>query len=187
MKDLLRQQILQQRLAHPSSHKNGKEAAIQKHLVESPFFQKAQTILFYYPIKEEVSLLPLFENYKGEKICCFPRVEKNNHLLTLHHVKKAEELELGPYNIPQPKASAPLINPKQFELIMVPGVLFARDGHRLGYGKGYYDRLLKTTYCLHLGVAFQFQLIDQLPDEPHDVPVDMIVTEEGIIECTKRI
>lgn len=188
MKHTLRKESLKKRSEQPVLIKKAKEEKICKQIEESPFFFKAQTILFYYPIREEVNLLPLFEKYKKEKKCCFPRIsadDKKN--LTIHHIQSLDELAKGPYNIPQPSSSAPSIAPIDCDLIFVPGILFALDGHRLGYGQGFYDRLLKTTQSLHVGIAFQFQVMEKLPVEAHDVPLNIVITEEGTIDCNKKI
>jgi 5-formyltetrahydrofolate cyclo-ligase len=70
---------------------------------------------------------------------------------------------------------------ESIELMAVPGVAFDRNGNRLGRGGGYYDRLLAGFSGLSAGVSFDFQLFPQIPSEPHDIPVDTIVTEFGII------
>ncbi|MDE6243728.1 MAG: 5-formyltetrahydrofolate cyclo-ligase, partial [Muribaculaceae bacterium] len=71
------------------------------------------------------------------------------------------------------------------ELIVVPAVAYDRRGNRLGRGKGYYDRLLATTKASKIGVAYEFQVVDDIPAESHDVPVDIVITENGIYYTRK--
>ena len=69
----------------------------------------------------------------------------------------------------------------RLDLIIVPAVAFDRRGNRLGRGKGFYDRLLQKAKCPKIGIAYHFQLLDEIPAEPHDIPMDKIITEQGIL------
>ena len=71
------------------------------------------------------------------------------------------------------------------ELIIVPAVAYDRQGNRIGRGKGYYDRLLSRTKALRIGVAYDFQLVDEIEAEPHDIPVDIVITETGTYICRR--
>jgi hypothetical protein len=75
------------------------------------------------------------------------------------------------------------ISPDKIDLAVVPGVSFDRRGHRIGYGMGYYDSLLGQTRCKKIGLAYDLQIVEHVPNEPHDVAVDMIVTESETIDC----
>jgi len=67
-------------------------------------------------------------------------------------------------------------SPEKVDIVVVPAVAFDLQGHRLGYGKGYYDRFLKKTKAVKVGVAYDFQIVEKLPAEQHDIPVDLIIT-----------
>jgi 5-formyltetrahydrofolate cyclo-ligase len=84
----------------------------------------------------------------------------------------------------EPNAALPVVESEHADLILVPGLAFTRRGFRLGYGGGYYDRLLSEPgHALTLGACFQALLFEELTHEPHDVPVDFLVTEElGVID-----
>ena len=75
------------------------------------------------------------------------------------------------------------MTPESFDLVIVPGVAFDRQGGRLGYGKGYYDRFLDQSHAFRLALAFDFQLLETVPTEIHDVPMDGILTENGFYFC----
>ncbi len=83
---------------------------------------------------------------------------------------------------PDPELCAPM-DATLPEILVVPGVAFSADGHRLGMGGGYYDRFLSQTGTARIGLAFEMQLIDSLPRADHDEPVDLIVTELRVIKC----
>ena len=91
----------------------------------------------------------------------------------------------GRFNVPEPIEIMKMAY-KNIDLVLVPGIAFDREGYRLGYGFGFYDKFLKKVpKAVKIGLAFDFQIVDQVPREEHDVPVDFIVTEERVIDCKK--
>ena len=92
-----------------------------------------------------------------------------------------QNLTPGPYQIPQPSILTP-IDPKNIDLAFIPGLSFAKNGTRLGYGKGVYDKLMTNTNALKIGVCFDFQVIDNFNAESHDLRVDFIITEKRLIK-----
>lgn len=121
----------------------------------------------------------------GERIVCLPRVEGAS--LVLHHLPcplAEAALVRSPMGMPEPLATLPQVRPQDLDLILVPGSAFSlRDGHRLGYGKGYYDRLLAAApQALKVGLCFDVQLFTEksFPSDPHDIALDVLVSESGI-------
>ena len=109
----------------------------------------------------------------------FPRVAAPGRM-TWHLADEADLVE-GPWGLRQPDASAPRVEPAEIGLFVVPGVAFGRDGTRLGWGGGFYDRALAQTDALAVGVTFSAALADTLPSAPHDRRMDLVVTEsDGI-------
>ena len=90
-----------------------------------------------------------------------------------------QNLEKGPYGILQPRG-LDTIDPQKIDLAIVPGVVFSTDGVRLGYGKGVYDRLLKESGAIEIGLAYEFQIVNKLPKEKHDLLMDFVITEKKI-------
>lgn len=104
--------------------------------------------------------------------------------MTLSHLKSWEDLSIGSYGILEPRiGKIRKTNPKDIDLFIVPGVAFDKYGNRVRHGKGYYDRLLEKTKSTIVGLCFEFQLVEKIPIEPHDKPVDIILTENRIIKC----
>lgn len=104
--------------------------------------------------------------------------------LTLKHsfLDSFEHLKIGLYQILQPrKEQYRSIDINAIDLILVPGVAFDRRGGRLGHGKGYYDRFLEQARAFRLGIAFNFQLLDSIPQDSHDIRMNAVLTETGFI------
>ncbi len=143
-------------------------------IAEEPNFQSAQRVLIYNPLPDEIDVLPILHKYKAQKQFFMPVVADDNTLKILPYT---DEQKIGAYGIGEPVGSD-YTAPESIDYVIVPGVAFSAGGHRLGRGKGYYDRLLKTTNAYKTGVCFAVQitpLIEKL-HEPHDVIMDKVLT-----------
>jgi len=100
--------------------------------------------------------------------------------LTVH--AQACELELHRYGYQQPVKDAPITNPNILDIVLVPGLAFDKSGNRLGYGMGFYDRLLAQLRpdCLRVAITCDALFVDELPAEAHDVPMTHVITESGV-------
>jgi 5-formyltetrahydrofolate cyclo-ligase len=179
MKNKLRAEKLLERLNHHPDEKNKKDEVIIKTITSSNTFKKSKNILFYLPIHGEVDLVKLFEENHMNKKFVLPRIVGKSKM-HLHYITDLSETKTGKFNIKEPLGHLKEAPPKEIDLILVPGIVFAKDGHRIGYGKGFYDRLLKNTSAVKIGIAYEFQIIENIPAEPHDTPMDFIATEKGI-------
>jgi 5-formyltetrahydrofolate cyclo-ligase len=94
-------------------------------------------------------------------------------------IQNLTNLKKGYAGIKEPEGKG--VPPEKIDIVVVPAVAFYKYGHRLGYGKGFYDRFLKKTKALKVGVAYDFQILEKLPAESHDIPVDLIITPTQII------
>ena len=158
-----------------------KSREIAKRLLASPEFRSAQMIHFYLAAAEEVQTEEMIrEALRIKKRVVVPVVRPEINSLTLSELDAFEpsRLQPGPYGISEPR---PLyqkkVDPKEIDLWVIPGVAFDSAGNRLGFGGGYYDRLLSGMRGKKIGVAFEFQVVERLPIEPTDHPVDQIITE----------
>jgi len=153
---------------------------ICEHLYASTYYAKAKKIASYFYINKEVNLWPLLEKALLEgKDLFLPRTHLESKRLTFHRVNSLSELSPGAFGIPEPPLAKEEIHPSELELILVPGLAFDHQGGRLGYGGGFYDRVLGQTKALKVGIAFSFQLVESLPMEAFDERVDLILTESG--------
>ncbi len=158
--------------------------AICTHIEAWPAFQQADVILTYLPMRGEVDLLPLLER-RPEKRWLVPRVlPEENHRMAFHPYDPAR-LVRHEYGMLEPAADLPEIPPAEVQISLVPGLAYDRQGWRLGYGGGYFDRFLKDFTGTSLGIIYQALLVESIPHGERDVPVIWIVTENGIFEAMK--
>jgi 5-formyltetrahydrofolate cyclo-ligase len=148
-------------------------------LESSPLFVNANTIMAYWSMDDEVFTHDFAQRWFKEKTILLPVIDGNNLLIKqftgLENMKPDKR-----FGIPEPQGEI-FSNTKDIELIIVPGVAFDRAKNRLGRGKAFYDRLLKNTFCPKAGICFDFQLFDQIPVDEHDIAMDIIVSENEII------
>lgn len=149
------------------------------HLQSSPLFSQAQTILAYFSVRQEPDLSPLFQN--SQQRWGFPRcVDKS---LFWHSWKPEEPLQTGAYGIFEPYADSPLLSPTEVDLILVPAVACDAQGYRLGYGGGFYDRMLSLPQWetkATIGIIFEFAYLPQLPIDNWDKKLHGVCTESGL-------
>ncbi len=137
--------------------------------------KRADTLCIYYPVKGEVDLLGWADRLN--KRVCLPKVAGRELLFG----SISQQLIEGRFGIPEPKEAD--VEFEEIDIFVVPGVAYDWMGYRLGYGGGYYDRLLKRRlpHQLFVGVCFHLQLVEELPREPWDRAVDVVVTEKALI------
>jgi len=154
------------------------------------------TLAAFVPARSEVNVLAWMRWCWAQRIpVAVPRVELAARTMTLRYIAGEHELMPGPYGISQPAPHAPLApqpGPDTRMLMLVPGLAFDAAGRRLGYGGGYYDRLLQTCRpaidsgaLTLIAPAFAAQIRDVVPTQPHDIAVHFVVTEAGVIDCSQ--
>lgn len=192
MKKELRGQLLKQRNTLPVDYIRQASQTIQDTLLGLPVFQNAETVMAYISMGSETYTNGIIEHLLqiGKRVA-LPYLHKQPGKMEASEVRDLEqELILGKFNtrVPKPEFFRPL-DPKDIDLIVVPAVAFDVRGNRLGYGGGYYDRYLKqiTPETVLLGINFSVQVLDELPAYPHDMPVDIIVHEKGMIHATNKV
>jgi len=186
MKAEIRKKLLTQRIKLLQNEVEIFSKKIIKKLLALSEFKKAKVILLYHPIKNEVDPTPLFIQAKkssAKKIFAFPLTHTTSHRMTLHKVTDLNKLELDKFNIKSPTKKHQRIARKDIDLVITPGIAFDPNGNRIGYGKGYFDKLFKnlSTNCTKIALAYDFQIIENVPAEKHDKKVEIIVTEKRTI------
>ena len=142
-----------------------------------PIWQQSRTVLCFAPLADEPNITPLIqETIEAGKQVALPRFDATSQKYRPACVSAVSELVAGAFGTLEPGAECPALALNPLDLILVPGVAFDFAGRRLGRGKGYYDRLLAEVPGHRCGVAFDRQLVARLPEEPHDMRVDSILT-----------
>ncbi len=146
------------------------------HTVENhPLWQQSQTILLYHSLPDEVLTTGLLERWCESKRLILPVVE-GDHLL-LRPFQAQVSMNKNQWGIlePEQQDTTQDIAASEIELALIPGMAFDRQGHRLGRGKGFYDRLLPQLNCPTLGLCFPFQLLEHIPCDSWDMPVNQVI------------
>lgn len=163
---------------------------ITEKILGSYLYKKSNTIMTFISFSNEVNTHNLIkESISNKKRIIVPITFPKTKEIRPSEISNFDELEIGFYNILTPKKEfVRLINPMEIELTIVPGLAFDRNGYRIGYGGGYYDRFLSLyPDIIKIGIAFDLQIVDSLPREEFDIPVDFIVTEKEIIKCNQEM
>ena len=179
-KNGIREQIRKHRWSLNTAQIYKMSHSVSMQTVSSDLLREANTILLYWPLPGEVDLRNLIS--MGAKRVALPVVIGPELILREY---SPEYMVIGAFNIHEPDSRAPIITPEEIDLAIIPGVAFDKKCNRLGRGKGFYDRLLPLLHCPKIGVAFDFQIYDNLPVDPWDIPMDFVVTESSIFQIAK--
>lgn len=139
----------------------------------------------YYPLKHEADICPLLQTLLDEHCPVYlPRFAGN--ILTFAEIVNLHDLPLGALNIPEPPPNATELDPKNLDIVFVPGRAFDGKGNRLGRGNGGYDIWIEKVRKINskirfIGVALECQIVEQIPSEPHDQKMDAIATARGVM------
>lgn len=184
----LRRDMLARRNALTADWVERTSATIQGAIAEMPVFGRAREALLYMAVRNEVLTGRLLDDLLRRKVrVLLPRCESGTSgVMHLACLGCREELRPGAYGIPEPDpAVCTRVEDFAPDVAIIPGLAFDRRGRRLGYGGGYYDRLLASpalSHCLLVAPAYAFQVVDELPADPWDRPVHCLVTESDVIE-----
>lgn len=178
----LRQQLLVRRRALLSGVVEAASLLAQRAFLALPEFRSATAVGIYAPIHNEVMTGLIRDGaLSSGKRLCYPAVTGNE--LEFRRVEAAIDLVPGAFGILEPTPKCPVCPPNTIDLVLVPGVAFDLFGRRIGYGKGYYDRTLHSLEGNGrlVGLCFDFQLVEKISGEPHDVLMDVIITDRRVI------
>jgi 5-formyltetrahydrofolate cyclo-ligase len=177
----MRRHVLADRDALPPSQRAAASDAIVARILARADFRSAQTVLVTLPFGSEWDTLAVVRAaLAAGKTVAIPRVDATRRMLELHAIADPErDVVAGYRDIPEPRPACARVAPEAIDLVLVPGVAFDREGRRLGYGGGYYDRLLPllSRRAVRVAGAFELQLVDRVPTAAHDITVDAVITE----------
>ena len=180
-KEKIRKIVRAELKKRPETERLNKSRAIAAKILNTDAFREAKTVMFYYAADEEVTTQKLIEEaFKTGKQVALPYIDQAAGEIQASIVENlSDDLARGSYDIMEPKPQKrKKIELDEIDLVLVPGLAFDRKGHRLGRGKGYYDRFLKTlpSGVKRYGLAFDFQMMEHIPANDSDARVDFVIT-----------
>ena len=182
-KQVLRQRVLKKLRSQSKEERLRKSLKIARRLHRLTAYRKAAAILCYVAIDAEVETRPILSKAlaDGKRVAVPVTLHRNKKLVAAEIANPGKDLDArGPFGIPEPTHhSRCQVNPKDLDLVLVPGVAFDRSGRRLGRGGGYFDRFLSQLphEIPRIGLAFRFQVVKKIPWELHDQPVSRVITD----------
>lgn len=178
---------LKRRLAEMSAEEIDRQSRIAcEHLTQTDGFRKAATVMLFLSMPQEIDTVVAIESaWKSGKRVVVPRIDRHPRRMVaveIHRLDHTPDPEISGLRNPTEGTETPI---GQIDLIVAPGLAYDRRGNRLGRGGAYYDRFLADPErkAAVVGFGFAFQVLDEVPTDPHDRPVDAIVTEHGLIVC----
>ncbi len=187
-KSVIRQHMIQCRAEMDLKKQTEANQAIQK-LVLEHWNNDWKTILMYVNRSDEVATVPIILAFlESDKKLCVPAFD---HVLNRYYPSELrdfeKEMESGKFGILEPKSSVRRpVSINEMDVVFLPAVAFDRQGHRLGYGYGYFDQLCRGTRATKIGLAYESQIVNHIPAHEDDVQMDLIITEKEVIQCPKR-
>ncbi|NMB03904.1 MAG: 5-formyltetrahydrofolate cyclo-ligase [Tissierellia bacterium] len=158
---------------------------IIKKLKTEPAYTNAKTIMCFVSFGTEVLTHEFIQDALAEgKRIFVPYIRSKKEGMLASELKDFSELEIGYFNILAPKEEYRRITDEQPDLVIVPSVAFSKNGYRVGYGGGFYDRYLgaQETRSNTIGIGYHVQVVDEVPVESFDIPIDKLITEEAVID-----
>ncbi len=166
--------------------RNGASDSAAARLLRLPEIAAAEFVMVYFALPTEIDPLSAAIALRSRRVTIsYPRVESPG-VLGVYAVEDESGLVQGPFGLSEPADTARILDPTLIDAVIVPGVAFDQRGGRLGYGGGYYDRLLPRLRpdCARIGLAFDEQLLALVPAESHDVAMDLVVTQTRVIRAS---
>ncbi len=176
----LRKQLLDQRDGLSLDFIKIASGKIQDNLRKIDFYRTASTIGGYHAVGSEVRTQDILQEIlNAGKDLALPKVEKDD--LVFRKISSFSDLEIGNFSVMEPKDRCEYV--KKLDVILVPAIALTRQGYRLGYGFGYYDRYMHGKRSRKIALSYSRQILKSIPHNSHDVKVDCIVTEDEVIYC----
>lgn len=177
-KKIIRKQIQEKLKKISEEDRKIFEEILYKKLYENENFKNAKCVALTIPFRTEINTYPIIEKLLKEgKTVCSPICEKETRKMTFYKIDSLNELIEGYYGIKTPpEIEKNIVEKNDIDLILVPGVGFDKNNYRIGFGGGYYDRYLKDYKGHTIALAFKEQIVEKVPKNEFDLPVDLVIT-----------
>lgn len=163
-------------------------SAIKNRLFNAPFLKESHTVAITISKPPEVETHEIIEElWKRKKRVAVPKCNPKSRTMDFYEITSFSQLENVYMDLKEPIPDKTVfVPPEKIDLMIVPGIVFDRKGYRIGYGGGYYDRYLENFGGCTVALAFHLQIVDELPKELHDIPVDFVITDKALINCASN-
>lgn len=177
-KKIIRKEIQEKLKKISDKDRKNFEEVLYKKLFANENFKKANCIALTIPFGTEINTYPIIERLlKDGKTVCSPICEKESRKMTFYKINSLDELIEGCYGIKTPpEIEKNIVKKNNIDLILVPGVGFDDNNYRIGFGGGYYDRYLKDYKGYTISLAFKEQIVEKVPTNEFDLPVNLVIT-----------
>lgn len=184
-KKALRATVLAARAAMPATFRQSASATAIERVRALPVYCDARSVMTYMSFDTELDTRGFFDGLlRDGKMAALPRIDRATKLLSVHRVSDPADLVAGVWGIQEPRADLPVLAINNIDMVLMPGVAFDRQGNRLGYGAGFYDRLLSKAgkRPVRVVAAFDEQVVDAVPHDATDQQIHILVTPTQILE-----
>lgn len=184
-KHTLREEIKTKRAKMNSRDLSKYNKEIVSHISVSRMFLEGKVIMGYLAMNTEVQIDKVLQlALSSAKIVCVPKIVDKQGTMEAVKITSLDKMNKDDYGIRTPAEPCEVINPADIDVVLVPGLAFTSEGGRLGRGKGYYDRFLPLcTKAKTMAVGYEFQVVNELPLNGHDVKINYLVTEKALRVC----
>lgn len=183
MKSIIRDEMKIKRKAMSREEVMVKSLIAQSTFLDSDIYRDSETLMLYIPIGNETSTLEIIEKaHNDRKTVLVPVTDSKTYELSAHRITRDSVFEKGTFSVTEPKEKA-VFEASKIDVVLVPGVAFSRDGNRIGFGKGCYDKFLKGTEAIKVGFCYDFQVTDEFYADSFDIEMDCLITEKEFIDC----
>ncbi len=181
MKAEIRQITKEKRNSMPQCEVREKSLKAAENFLNTDAYKNAKCLMLYMPLGNETDTSLILQKALSDgKRVVVPVSDRSNTDIVPCVIDEDTKFTKGAYSISEPDKLNP-INESEIDVVLVPGIAFGKDGGRIGFGKGYYDRFLNRTKAVKVGFCYDFQLYETVPSDKHDVAMDYIITNQIII------
>ncbi len=179
LKNKLRKEFSLKRNSIPEEERKTASEIICRKILSSEEYKNAETVAGFYPTGSEVNIVPVLQDAAKNKVLLLP-VCIDDGIIVFKRTENPDLLIKGKYNIMQPPENSETVDVEKIDFMLVPGLVFGKDGSRIGYGGGYYDRVMcrLNPHCITCGVGYGVQRTDESFAQAHDVRVKKFISEE---------
>lgn len=163
--------------------KSEKDETIRENLICSDLYLNAKQVLFYAPLNDEINIDDCINDaLMLKKRVALPCCTDNNGNMKFYYISSFDDLKIGHFGVREPDVDkCEEVTCFDNSLCIVPGLAFSKNGFRIGYGKGYYDRFLKNYVSISIGLCYNEFVLNEIPTDENDIPVNYVITESSII------